>query len=298
MRFSGCWRELIADELKDPRLGFVTVMRVEITHDLKFGKVFVSIIGDRHVARQTMDALRVGGEFLARRIGARGRAAAHAGADVRRGSLDRAGDRADQDARARVESDESGGGWFGVRSRSGDDRRGRRGIARAAGVRDGLAREAGRRHARRRAGARAGAAKRSASGCAYFQQDPVPRNLRFLPDADSVSRAVPADLPADTLWVFCDMSDRSRAGEFLPPIERANIAQHRPSSRQLALRRAELHPRGRVLDGDVRAAAAERDGRADHARDRDLPADDDHDRHRRVHAQQHDGRRACGCRPR
>ena len=46
----------------------------------------------------------------------------------------------------------------------------------------------------------------------YFQQDPVPRNLRFLPDADRVSRIVPPDLPADALWVFCDMSDTSRAG--------------------------------------------------------------------------------------
>ena len=57
----------------------------------------------------------------------------------------------------------------------------------------------------------------------YFQQDPVPRNLRFLPDADRVSRELPADLPADTLWVFCDMSDASRGGEFLPAIERQNI---------------------------------------------------------------------------
>jgi phosphoesterase RecJ-like protein len=57
----------------------------------------------------------------------------------------------------------------------------------------------------------------------YFQQDPVPRNLRFLPDADRVSRELPADLPADTLWVFGDMSDSSRAGEYLPHIERKNI---------------------------------------------------------------------------
>jgi phosphoesterase RecJ-like protein len=57
----------------------------------------------------------------------------------------------------------------------------------------------------------------------YFQQDPVPRNLRFLPDAEHVTRAVPADLPADTLWVFCDMSDFSRAGEFLPAIPRENM---------------------------------------------------------------------------
>jgi bifunctional oligoribonuclease and PAP phosphatase NrnA len=57
----------------------------------------------------------------------------------------------------------------------------------------------------------------------YFQQDPVPRNLRFLPDADRVSRELPADLPADTLWVFGDMSDSSRAGEYVPHLERENI---------------------------------------------------------------------------
>lgn len=57
----------------------------------------------------------------------------------------------------------------------------------------------------------------------YFQQDPVPRNLRFLPGADDVSREIPSDLPADTLWVFCDMSDTARAGEFLPHLERRNV---------------------------------------------------------------------------
>jgi phosphoesterase RecJ-like protein len=44
-----------------------------------------------------------------------------------------------------------------------------------------------------------------------------------LPDAEFVSREVAADLPKDTLWVFCDMSDYTRAGEFLPKIERANM---------------------------------------------------------------------------
>src|ERR1700694_2671964 len=57
----------------------------------------------------------------------------------------------------------------------------------------------------------------------YFQQDPVPRNLRFLPDSQDVAREVPADLSADTLWVFCDMSDFSRAGEFLPALQRENM---------------------------------------------------------------------------
>lgn len=67
------------------------------------------------------------------------------------------------------------------------------------------------------------ALKRMGKRVHYFQQDPVPRNLRFLPDAQFVSREVPADLPADTLWVFCDMSDSARAGEFLPHLERENM---------------------------------------------------------------------------
>lgn len=58
---------------------------------------------------------------------------------------------------------------------------------------------------------------------AYFQQDPVPRNLRFLPDSDRVSREIPPDFPADALWVFCDMSDTSRAGEYLPQLDRRNV---------------------------------------------------------------------------
>ncbi len=58
---------------------------------------------------------------------------------------------------------------------------------------------------------------------AYFQQDPVPRNLRFRPDSERVARALPAGLPPDTLFVFCDMSDPARAGEFLPPLQRENM---------------------------------------------------------------------------
>ena len=58
---------------------------------------------------------------------------------------------------------------------------------------------------------------------AYFQQDPVPRNLRFLPDAEHVAREIPPGFPADALWVFCDMSDFTRAGEFLPKLARENM---------------------------------------------------------------------------
>lgn len=67
------------------------------------------------------------------------------------------------------------------------------------------------------------ALKRLGKRVHYFQADSVPRNLRFLADADEVSSTVPADLPAGALWVFCDMSDTARAGETLPQLERENI---------------------------------------------------------------------------
>jgi len=67
------------------------------------------------------------------------------------------------------------------------------------------------------------ALKRLGKRVAYFQQDSVPRNLRFLPEAELVARELPPDLPEDTLYVFCDMSDWRRAGEHLPPVKRENM---------------------------------------------------------------------------
>ncbi len=60
---------LISVELKDPRLGFVTVTRVEITQDLQAAKIFVSVIGDRHVAKQSLLALESAKGFLRGELG-------------------------------------------------------------------------------------------------------------------------------------------------------------------------------------------------------------------------------------
>jgi ribosome-binding factor A len=60
---------LISRELSDPRLGFVTVTRVEITQDMHTAKVFVSVIGDRHVARQSLEALESAKGFLRGELG-------------------------------------------------------------------------------------------------------------------------------------------------------------------------------------------------------------------------------------
>jgi phosphoesterase RecJ-like protein len=67
------------------------------------------------------------------------------------------------------------------------------------------------------------ALKKLGKRVAYFQQDSVPRNLRFLPDSELVTSNLPGDLPADTLYVFCDMSDPKRAGDRLPAVDRENM---------------------------------------------------------------------------
>ena len=44
-------------ELKDPRIGFVTVTGVEATDDIREAKVFVSVLGNDRKREQTLDAL-------------------------------------------------------------------------------------------------------------------------------------------------------------------------------------------------------------------------------------------------
>jgi ribosome-binding factor A len=48
---------LLQRELKDPRLGFVTVTEVETTKDLRGAKVFVSVLGDESQWKASLTAL-------------------------------------------------------------------------------------------------------------------------------------------------------------------------------------------------------------------------------------------------
>ena len=48
---------IIHDELKDPRIGFITITRVELTKDLRFAKVFYSVLGKEEEHKKTQLAL-------------------------------------------------------------------------------------------------------------------------------------------------------------------------------------------------------------------------------------------------
>jgi len=59
----------ITSELKDPRVGFVTVTAVETSPDLRAARVFVSVLGNAGQRRRTLDALRGAHGYLQRRVG-------------------------------------------------------------------------------------------------------------------------------------------------------------------------------------------------------------------------------------
>ena len=59
----------ITQELKDPRVGFVTVTAVETSPDLRHARVFVSVLGDDARARErSLDGLRSAHGYLQRRV--------------------------------------------------------------------------------------------------------------------------------------------------------------------------------------------------------------------------------------
>ncbi len=60
--------EIIQYELKDPRIGFATVVGVEMTADLQIARVRISVMGTPEERRETMAALERAKGFLRRRL--------------------------------------------------------------------------------------------------------------------------------------------------------------------------------------------------------------------------------------
>lgn len=48
---------ILHSELKDPRLGFLTISKVELTQDLRSAKVFFSVLGKEEDYKKTRQAL-------------------------------------------------------------------------------------------------------------------------------------------------------------------------------------------------------------------------------------------------
>lgn len=63
--------QLIQSELKDPRIGFVTVTGVEVTNDLSQATVYLSVLGDDEQKSNTLKALEKANGFLRSELGKR-----------------------------------------------------------------------------------------------------------------------------------------------------------------------------------------------------------------------------------
>ena len=63
--------KMLLKEIKDPRIGFVTVTEVEMASDLHEAKIFVSIMGTEENIKETLKGLRSALGFIRREIGKR-----------------------------------------------------------------------------------------------------------------------------------------------------------------------------------------------------------------------------------
>ncbi|MGH2956853.1 MAG: 30S ribosome-binding factor RbfA [Solirubrobacterales bacterium] len=65
-------REVLGDaittELKDPRIGFVTVTEVDTSPDLRAARVYVSVLGSAEARSETLEGLRSSHGFLQGKI--------------------------------------------------------------------------------------------------------------------------------------------------------------------------------------------------------------------------------------
>ncbi len=60
---------LIMRGLKDPRIGFVTVTKIELSNNLKHAKVFVSIMGDEIKKEESLNGLKSAKGFIRNQLG-------------------------------------------------------------------------------------------------------------------------------------------------------------------------------------------------------------------------------------
>ncbi|PLX82149.1 MAG: 30S ribosome-binding factor RbfA [Desulfuromonas sp.] len=62
---------LIQFELKDPRIGFVTITGVEVSYDLQHAKIYYTVMGEEKQRRETAAGFAKALGFLRREIGKR-----------------------------------------------------------------------------------------------------------------------------------------------------------------------------------------------------------------------------------
>lgn len=60
--------DIIRKEVDDPRLGFWSIIRVDVTTDLRTARVFISVLGSEESRGETLRALRSASSFIRRHL--------------------------------------------------------------------------------------------------------------------------------------------------------------------------------------------------------------------------------------
>ncbi len=63
--------EILLREIKDPRIGLVTLTAVEMSDDLRHARVYFSVVGDDKTRQQSLKGLRSAAGFIRREVGHR-----------------------------------------------------------------------------------------------------------------------------------------------------------------------------------------------------------------------------------
>lgn len=63
--------DILQDGANDPRIGFVSIVRVETTRDLKIARVYVSIMGEEGEIHKSLEGLQSARSYFQRELGQR-----------------------------------------------------------------------------------------------------------------------------------------------------------------------------------------------------------------------------------
>lgn len=64
--------DIVKNEIRDPRIAeFTSIVAAEVTRDLRYAKVYVSILGDDKAKNDTMEGLKSAAGFVRKEIGRR-----------------------------------------------------------------------------------------------------------------------------------------------------------------------------------------------------------------------------------
>ncbi|MDZ7672292.1 MAG: 30S ribosome-binding factor RbfA [Halanaerobiales bacterium] len=63
--------KIVLRELKDPRIGFASITKIDVSSDLKHAKVMVSVYGSEQEKKETMEGLDAANKYIRKLVGER-----------------------------------------------------------------------------------------------------------------------------------------------------------------------------------------------------------------------------------